>query len=202
MSYTEAQIFNMALGHVGIQGHITSAETDFTNEAMACKMFYAHARDVIMAMMSWPFATVRQNLQLTSTAYDGWTYSYAYPNDCALFHKVVLPGMRTEPSEKKVPFRIVKNPDGAGKLIMTDMEQAIGEYNIYVTDPAEFDATFAHAVSLFLGTLIVNPLRVDPSMAKQVNEQFSAWQMEAAGRALREAQEDSVPDSEYQTGRN
>lgn len=196
MPYTEAQIANMALGHVGVQGYISSLENDKSNEARTCRTFYAHARDTILEMMSWPFATVRANLQLQGTAFDGWTYAYAYPNDCAFASAIVLPGMRTPPSDKKVPFRIVRNPTQVGKLIMTDQESAVLEYNIKITDPAEFDATFAHAVALFLATLIGGPLRVDASLLKKKEGEFQAWQAEAGTKGLREQKEDEIPESE------
>lgn len=197
MPYTEATISNMALGHIGVQGYISSLSNDKSNEARQCRLFYAHARDTILEMMGWPFATVRTELQLQGTAYDGWTYAYAYPNDCAFASAIVLPGMRTPPTDKKVPFRVVKNPDQQGKLIMTDQESAVLEYNQKIEDPALFDATFAQAVSLFLATLIGGPLRCDPGLLKKKEAEFQAWQAEAGTKGLREQKEDEIPDSEF-----
>lgn len=204
MPYTEAQIANMALGHVGIKGLITSLDSldDTTNEAVACRLFYAHARDMILTMQPWPFAKVRQNLQLSGTAWDGWTYSYTYPANCSFLEKIVLPGLRTEPADRKVPFIVVRNPDAPGKLVMTDQESAVAQFNLKVTDPSEFDPTFAHAVSLLLATLICTPLRVSADMTKNVNQLYTAWQAEASTKVMRESREDPVPDSEFVTGRN
>ncbi len=201
MPYTEATICNMALGHVGIQGHITSLASDNSNEGIACNLFYEHARDLILEMMAWPCATVRVNLQLTGTPWDGWTYSYQYPTDCAFFEKIPVPSLRTENPDQKIPFKVIKNPTAPGKLILTDQENAVGQYNQKITDPAEFDATLAHAISLLLGTLIVTPLRVKADVAANVVKLYQAWQAEASGKALREGREDPMPNSEFMSVR-
>lgn len=196
MPYTEALIGNMALGHIGVQGYITSLENDKSNEARVLRNFYPHARDVVLSMTAWPFATIRQNLQLEGTPFDAWTYSYTYPNDCAFASLIVNPAMRTPDEKGKIPFRVVRNPNATGKLIMTDQEQAVLEYNKNITDPAEFDATFAHAVALFCSTLIGPVLRADPNLVKLKIQEFTAWQSEAAVKGMREQKEDEQPTSE------
>lgn len=197
MSYSEAQIGMMSLGHLSVQGYITSLENDKSNEARALKTFYEHSRDVILEMMPWPFATKRVNLQLKGTAWDGWGYAYAYPNDCVYASHIVNPAIRTPSAKQKIPFRIVRDPESTGKLIMTDQPEAILEYNMKITDPAEFDAMFAHAVSLLLATMAGKILRVDANILTLVNQEYQAWQLEAGNKSLREEQTDENPASEF-----
>lgn len=197
MPYTEAQISNMALGHVGVQGYISSLENDKSNEARACRLYFAHSRDVILEMMLWPFATVRAELQQQDgVTFDGWGFSYVYPNDCAFAASILLPGLRNPPADSKPKFKIVRNPQTLGKLILTDMEQAGLEYNLRVTDPAEFDATFAHAQSLLLGTLIGGPLRADANLIKLTGQAWIDWQAEAGIKTLREQREDTPAETD------
>lgn len=202
MPYTEELIGNMALGHIGVQGYISSPQNDKSNEARQCRLFYAHARDLILTMMPWPFATQRIKLSTNSQQFNDWSFTYNYPLDCALAVNILLPGMRTPPADKKVPYKIVRNPMTTGKLILTDMEQAVLEYNAMVTDPAEFDAPFAQATSLLLSTMIGGPLRCDPALLKKKEQEYQAWQAEASTKVLREQKEDQQPESELVSVRN
>lgn len=197
MPYTDAQISNMALGHIGVQGYIADLSTDRTNEGRACRSYFSHSRDVILEMMPWPFATVRADLQIaTGVAFDGWTFAYTYPNDCALAVSIVQPSMRTPDQNSRVKFKIVKHPTQAGKIILTDQENAVLEYNMRVSDPAEFDASFAHAQSLLLSTMVVGPLKVSADIAQKVQREWAAWQSEASGKALRERADDLPAEAE------
>lgn len=203
MPYTEAQISNMALGHVGVQGYISSLENDKSNEARACRLYFAHSRDVILEMMLWPFATVRANLQLqTGVEFDGWSFAYVYPNDCAFAASILLSGMRNPPADNKPKFKIVRNPATLGKLILCDVENAALEYNLKITDPAEFDATFAHAQSLLLGTLIAGPLRADAKLVQTTTQAWVNWQAEAGVKTLREQKEDVPAETDLVSVRN
>lgn len=196
MPYTEELISNMALAHIGVQGYISSLQNDRSNEARQCRIFYPHARDLILTMQPWPFATQRIQLSTNSLIFDDWSFTYNYPADCALAVNILLPGMRTPPSDKKVPFKIVRNPTNTGKLILCDMENAILEYNAAVTDPAEFDAPFANAVALLESTMIGGPLRCDPGLLKLKQQEYQAWQAEASTKVMREQKEDQQPESD------
>lgn len=97
---SETDIYNLALAHVGTRSTI-ALPTEDSNEARACRRFYAQARDETLTAAWWTFARRTAVLTLLKAApgtpeFTGvvsnvwnnsyppppWLYSYAYPSDC------------------------------------------------------------------------------------------------------------------------
>lgn len=197
---SKTQICNMALAHVGVNSRIEDVDTESTEEANACRLWYDHAVDTLLEMQRWSFATRQVDLQDLSDSNpppDEWGFRYMYPNTCKLALRIVNPAMRVDPPGFKIPFKIVDLETGLGKSILCDQENAILEYNHEVTEPAQFPATFVQALSLFLATLICMPLKVDAKITQYVNGAWSAWQNEAGKHSLREGAEDRQAESEF-----
>lgn len=91
---SEVVICNLALGHLGDTATVASImPPDSSVQAQLCARFYPVARDALLEMASWGFATRRVSLALLQEAVDGssprvypdnspatWRYMYALPN--------------------------------------------------------------------------------------------------------------------------
>lgn len=194
-------IFNMAIGHCFISETVDDPDEN-SNVAIQCRKFFDQVKNMLLEVCPWPFATKRAPLVLTGTAYSGWQFSYKYPADCLLASYIVNPAVRTPAAGMRIPFRVVNDPVGYGKLIMTDMPEAELEYNILVEDVNLFNYTFIQALALGLAAHISGPLRCNADIVKSLQNQFSNWLAEAVNFKLREGQEDREPDSEFLAARS
>ena len=126
MSYTKAKIFNLALGALLLSRRITDTDTETTNEVKILNLHYDTALLATLADL---------NLDSTSTQVvaslleedpnDLWSYSYAYPSDCAFFRRIqtaALSDNRTTHVDKRVAIK------GGVKCIFTNQTDAIFEY--------------------------------------------------------------------------
>ena len=78
------QICNMALGHLGEIGSISSIDPpEGSKYAEDCAQFYPMARDLAFAEAprGFHFNTTRAALALSGTPPSSWGYSYAWPSD-------------------------------------------------------------------------------------------------------------------------
>jgi hypothetical protein len=93
---SEVSICNLALGYLGDTANVTSiSPPENSVQAQLCAQFYPIARDAMLEMGSWGFATTRKKLALLATnpAAQGaldtngmpdastWAYCYAQPAD-------------------------------------------------------------------------------------------------------------------------
>src|SRR6185312_16246570 len=88
---SEVTICNLALAHLGDTATVASIKPpDASVQAQLCARFYPVARDALLEMAQWGFATRRvQPAQVTAptvTDADGntkqtWLYAYAVPSD-------------------------------------------------------------------------------------------------------------------------
>lgn len=148
---SEAGIANLALAHIGVEKSI-AALTERSKEAEACKLFYAQARNELLAAVPWPFATKIADLTLVEEDPNTeWSYSYRYPSDCVNFRRI-LSGNRVDTPSTAISYKI--GADTEAKLIFTDREDAECEYTVLVTNVVFFPDDFVQALALRLAAMI------------------------------------------------
>lgn len=197
----KTQICNMALAHCGINSRIQNVDSDTSNNAVQCRLFYDVCREALLEMRPWAFAKRRFTLTNLGTPPDEWAYRYKYPAVAKRVNKIINPYARTPGRGQKIPFEIEDNVDGLGKVILTDQQDAIISYNKDVTNPELFSGSFVFGLSMMIAVYISMPLRVNPKITAYQNEQFGFWLQEAATHDMREQQEDEEPSSDLQTVR-
>ena len=200
MGYTKTQICSMTVSHCGISSSINDIEKDTSVQAVQCRLFYDTCVELLLEMLPWSFAEEEFTLTNIGNPPDGWAYRYAYPNNCKRVNRIVNPAMRSAQNiTDKIPFKIVNISDsqGTGRAILTDQEDAKIEGNRWITDANMFSATFSMALSLFIATHIVVPLRVKQSMIDSVNKKWATWLSEAQTQDKAERQEDTPAESEF-----
>jgi len=201
MATDKVQICNMALARIGVSQFIANLDTEKSNEAINCNLFYDQAVDFALRDFDWNFS--RRIVALSLAAGDAapnWTYKYSYPGDC-LFARAVVPlGLRFPRADQRVPFEVAS--DGAQVVIYSDEPDAVLRYTARVQNPAFFDAQFVSAVAYLLGSEIAIPLSLKPDIAKNARDGYALTVSRAAANNLRESEPGQPPDPEIVAVRN
>lgn len=193
---SKVELCNQALGHLGVGDGISNLETERSQNARACRLFFDQVVDEMLRKFAWPFATKLAALQLLATdPNDEWGFSYRYPNDC-LYLRRILSGTRVDTSDTRVPFKVAQ--DAVGKVVYTDMEDAQVEYTVRITDVNRFSPDFAVAFTYLLASKIAPRLEEgDPfKLADRCLRLYVANMREAAGQALNESAQGQDPDAD------
>jgi hypothetical protein len=193
---SEIAICNMALSHLGVAKEIANLETENSQEASACRRFFAQARDNTLRDYPWPFATKITTLALVEAdPNEEWGYSYRAPTDFLRINRI-LSGVRNDSARTRVPYRIVR--DESGLLIYTDKEDAEIEYVMRETDPSRYPGDFTMALSLRLAAYIAPRLTAgDPyKLGERALRLHSLEISKAEATSFNEEQAEEAPESE------
>lgn len=192
---SEVQIYNLALGHVGVSQFV-AATTEGSNEARVCRNFYQATRDKILASAPWPFATRRVALQDLGNPPLGWAYRYRYPNDCIQARRIVDPyGVHVSRASRRIPYSIMEAEADGSLVIACNEPGAVLEYTARIENPLLFTPGFTDCFGWALAAEIASPLSADPKFAQAASQQYQIALANALTAALNEQQEDPL---EYQ----
>lgn len=181
---TETELCNLALTHIGTA--TIGLITEQNEQARTCNRLYAHARDALLTVHPWHFATkyvaLALNAQVTPYRFE---YAYQYPTDCLKARSIY----KTIDTADPVVFKRV------GNTLWTDEEDAVLIYTRAVTIPNEFSKLFVFALSHFLAGLLVPALIKSDKLQQtliraQQNYIFQAIQVNAT-----EGYDNVVPSS-------
>lgn len=201
MPINKVNICNTALSRIGISSFITDIEENSV-EAAACRVVYDQSVERFLRDFHWPFAKAYADLTLVldeeSTSWKtDWAYRYRYPNAAVAVRRIVTAMGRREPVA--APYSIGRDSDG--KLIYTDVENAVAEITHRETDPSLFDPMFASALSWHIAAEICMPLSAADNFRKQAMQGF-VMDFEAAKRiAVNEDQSLRDIDTEFVNSR-
>jgi hypothetical protein len=178
---SEVDICNLALAYLGDDATVASIDPpEGSIQAEHCKRFYPIARDTLLQMHHWSFASRRVQLAQVTMPYTMWKYAYACPADMMTAVAVLPPAaendyaVRAYPADRygwgwiNTPFvaggtyvpqeyQIETDSTGA-KVIYTNQENALLRYQAKVTDTARFDALFSNALSWHLASMLAGPV--------------------------------------------
>lgn len=155
---SEVDICNMALGHLGDPGAISSiAPSDGSVQAERCKRFYPIARSVVLEAHAWSFATRRVALsKITNDEKpDSWAFAYAYPNDCTRPLAVLFP-QSTDDSDTQ-DYAVEALIDGS-RAIFTNVDAATLRYVQSVTDTTKYGGLVTAAIARLLASYLAGPM--------------------------------------------
>jgi len=154
MAISNVTISNMALSHIGADSTIESM-TEGSAESNQAILWYEYCRLQILEAYDWGFARKRIDMAVvdaisddtTDNAYYEWVYRYQYPSDCLAMRKISNPNGITDDA---IPFDIEAGSGGQTKVVMTNMEDAIGVYTFDCETTSMFSAHFVDTLAALL----------------------------------------------------
>ena len=146
MSYSQVQIYNMALNNLGVSASIQNT-TQQDPRSVTLNNFYGVALRQVLKDFDWNFASKDRELTPTfnTPANPKYQYEYDYPNDCISARQIL--------NSDKVQFEVVSNESGA-RVINTTISPATLRYTRYVDKETYFTPEFAIALSWYLAFLV------------------------------------------------
>jgi hypothetical protein len=172
---SEVDVCNLALGHLGDNANVASLNPpEGSAQGDHCARFYPIARDSLLELHTWKFATKRANLALLSSGWPEWDYAYAQPNDMLVALAVIpqdatddysQPGfMPAQLGTVPVAGAYVPQPfscemdDTGNSLIYSDQPNAVLRYTARVTDVTKFSPLFTTTLSWYLASMLAGPV--------------------------------------------
>jgi len=174
---TEVDICNLALAHLGDDATIASLNPpEGSAQAEKAARFYPIARNTLLEMHTWNFASKRGNLALTTNSLDQWDYAYIVPADMMSPIAIISPTAQndyaTRMSAGDTPGGITSNYAPTivagqytpqqfsleGDLIYTNQENAMLRYQAFITDPSLFSSLFVITLSWHLASMLAGPV--------------------------------------------
>jgi hypothetical protein len=171
---SDVDICNLALSHLAQEVTVTDINpSDGSFESDKCAVFYPIARDKLLEMHSWRFATYRKALTLNAVnELEGmWAYSYAVPNLCLKPLLVLPPESVNEEDARKVTFE-VETTQADVDAIYTNQQDAFLKYIKRVTDTARFSPGFVVTVSWLLAHYLAGPIVKKKEVVKWCYDNF------------------------------
>lgn len=163
---SKIQIYNMALGNLGMQ-KIFSTDTD-DPRYKACELFYTEALEDTYAEHAWGFANVKEQFALVTATVVGWSYVYAYPPKAAQVHNVFSAANVDYKEEQD--FEVVFLPDQNKKVVCSNEQSAYQEYTYKVADTTLFSPKFVVALAFKLAALMAQTLTTDIGIVQAMQQ--------------------------------
>ena len=186
---SEVDICNLALSRLGDSATIASINpSDGSAQADHSGRFYPIARDSMLEMHSWGFATKRVALAVLANTWPEWTYAYAAPNDALNLLAVLAPDATNDYSVGiplaasyygtvntgtgiYTPQEFAAEVDANGNdVIYTNQIDATLRYTGRITDTTKFSPLFTDALGWLLASYLAGPiLKGDSGMSASRN---------------------------------
>lgn len=189
---SEVEICNLALSHLGDSADVSSIDpAEGSPQAEHCARFYPIARDSLLEMHDWGFASTRAVGAAVAFPFTEWGYAYAYPTD-ALRIRGVLPADATDDytaayppvdpySRNSLPNQIVgvtaqvfvtETDDAGRQIILTDQVGAVIRYTRKIIDTGRFSPLFVATLARYLASYLAGPVLKGDSAITQGKAQL------------------------------
>lgn len=218
---SDVDICNLALSHLGDDATVASIDPpEGSSQSEHCARFYPIARDALLSMHYWNFASKRQALALVTNPWTTWQYAYALPSDCIEAVSVLsneagndyaIPSRSTTfcdftPSygmQMPQEFSIETNQLGQS-VIYTNQANAVLRYQARVVDPTRFSPLFTTALGWHLASMLAGPLikgEAGSAQAKRCEQMMIGFLNEARTRDSNQREVKPVHIAPWMAGR-
>ena len=195
----QLDIYNMGLGYIGVAP--VQNTNDGSTPCNVCNQFWNAAIRDVQRSCPWGFNTVILTLNQNSAfpIINNWAYAYTYPAsggplpECLKMWKIVAPVTGAQivgifpgiyPGNTisswngwnltSAKYELIYDSVNDAKVILTNVNQAIGIYATPVFDTTMFDGVFVEAVTLKLATLIATSLVNDDAKTMNIVKLYMA----------------------------
>lgn len=183
----EVDICNLALGYLGDSANVSSLNPPDSVQAEHCQRFYPLARDALLNMHNWGFATKRTSpasIAVPAEASGMWAFAYIAPADALTIQRLYDPSQSSDltqtipqpydtwwPGSSSVP---AFNTSGSGvvvpqpfsvetdthgdQIIYCNVTGAAVAYTAQITDTTKFSPSFTVALAWLLASYLAGPI--------------------------------------------
>jgi hypothetical protein len=160
---SEVEICNLALAHLGDSATVASIDPpEGSAQAEHCARWYPVARNSLLEMQEWGFATTRALLAELVNPFPQWQHSYARPADC-------LKVLAVQPADAisdiaacggYTPQAFTTETDAStgNQIILTNQRNALVRYTRLVIDTSKFSPLFTDALGWYLASYLAGPV--------------------------------------------
>lgn len=153
---SEVAICNLALAHLGDSATVASIDPpEGSAQSEHCARFYPIARDALLEMHAWKFATRRARLAALEVDTFDWAFAYAEPTGC-LRTLAVLSDTSASTAEGQ-PYETESSSSGAS-IIYTNQADAVLRYVVRVIDTTKFPPLFVDTLAWLLTSYLAGPV--------------------------------------------
>lgn len=171
---SEVDICNLALARLGDTATVASiSPPEGSAQAEHCARFYPMARDALLELHAWGFATRRVAMPTLSGDTHGWGFAYAGANDAVRLLGVLPPHAPANGDSQ--PYEVVSR-EGAVPIVLTDQSNAELLYVARVVDTVAYSPLFVDALAWLLASHLAGVLLKGSSgaqMAVQCYQRFA-----------------------------
>lgn len=207
----QTAICNLALMRLGITQTIASID-DPNTTARSCKAVWEPCVTTMLRERPWPFAVRQVDLALVGQEImAGWFYSYRYPSDFIVVNRVnptmvtsgatsiyVSSDRRHDP--QTYPFQI--GSDASGRLIHSDVDDAVCEGTVYISDTGLYDPMFSSALAWYVAAEISLGLTKNASLYANAFQRYQEVSSEAFATGMNEQKPRAAADADMVQARD
>lgn len=208
----QTAICNLALLRLGIAQQISDI-TDNTTTARACNAVYEQCVRAMLRERPWTFAVRQVDLALVAenTVAD-WFYTYRYPSDYIVVNRVLPATLSVgitpvvyltadrQLDPQTYPFRI--GSDAGGRVIHTDVVDAVCEGTVYIADTSLYDPVFTSALAWFIAAEISLGLTKNPSLYSNAYNNYQQVASEGFATGMNEQKPRPAADADMVKARD
>ncbi len=201
----QTAICNLALLRLGVAQQITDI-ADNSTTARACNAVYQQCVETMLSERPWPFAVRQVDLALVGQQIRmDWFYTYRYPTGFLNIHRVV-PTLATTPTsaiyttlsqsvqDETWPFTL--GSDDSGRLIHTDVVDAVALGTVYISDTSQYTPSFGSALAWFIAAEISVSITKDRGLYANAYQQYENKVSEAFASAANEPKPREARDAD------
>lgn len=153
---SEVDVCNLALARLGDNATVASIDPpEGSAQAEHCARFYAIARDSLLEMHAWKFATRR--VQLAKLTVPSWDWSFAYAEPAGALKLLGVLSATASNDDETQPYEAESAANGAA-IILTNQEDASLRFVARVTDTTKFSPLFVDALAWLLASYLAGPV--------------------------------------------
>jgi hypothetical protein len=159
---SEVEISNLALAQLGDSATVASINPpEGSAQAEHCQRWYPVARDSLLELHDWGFATKRAVLAEVVNTWAQWQYAYAKPSDALKILAVLDADAENDYSVAgayTAQHFTVETDENGNEVIYTNQVNAIVRYTKLVTDTAKFSPLFRDTLACYLSSYLAGPV--------------------------------------------